>query len=120
MKVVVRHEAMAVARARPVGASLDEGDLVDRLPASDVGVDERIERDERKARSLEALAQLKPDERTALLLKAHGLLPGISCLADEAPRSRAARCVLGFRRAGPGSTFSGSGPGSGGPAARET
>jgi hypothetical protein len=35
-------------------------------------VQERIEREERNARSLEALAQLKPDERTALLLKAEG------------------------------------------------
>ena len=74
MKVVVRHEAMALGRARSAtaGASLDENELADRLPASDLGVHERIERDFRVARSLEALAQLKPDERTALLLKAEG------------------------------------------------
>ena len=42
------------------------------LPAPGAAVDERVERDERVARSLEALARIKPDQRTALLLKAEG------------------------------------------------
>jgi RNA polymerase sigma factor (sigma-70 family) len=67
LKVVVRNEALAIRRARAQGE-----ELTDRVAASGAGVDERAERDERMARSLEALARLKPDERTALLLKAEG------------------------------------------------
>ena len=72
LKVVVRHEAMALRRGRIDGVPLDADDLAERLPAPHVAVQERIEREERSARSREALAQLKPDERTALLLKAEG------------------------------------------------
>ena len=67
LKVVVRNEALAIRRGRSEGDELTE-----RLPSPGAGVDERAERDERLARSLEALARLKPDERTALLLKAEG------------------------------------------------
>jgi RNA polymerase sigma factor (sigma-70 family) len=73
LKVVVRHEAMAIRRARVESLPLEGEDLADRLPAPGVAVDERAERNERLARSLQALARLKPDERTALLLKAQGL-----------------------------------------------
>lgn len=67
LKVVVRNEALAIRRAR---SQVDE--LTEHVPAAGAAVDERAERDERLARSLEALARLKPDERTALLLKAEG------------------------------------------------
>jgi RNA polymerase sigma factor (sigma-70 family) len=67
LKVVVRNEALALRRARS-----DGDELTERLPSPGAAVDERAERDERLARSLEALARLKPDERTALLLKAEG------------------------------------------------
>ena len=72
LKVVVRHEAIAIRRARSESAAVDGDDVTERLPAPGAGVDERAERDERLAHSLEALARLKPDERTALLLKAEG------------------------------------------------
>jgi DNA-directed RNA polymerase specialized sigma24 family protein len=72
LKVVVRHEALAIRRARTEAAPLEGNDLSERLAAPGAGVDERAERDERPARSLEALARLKHDERTALLLKAQG------------------------------------------------
>jgi RNA polymerase sigma factor (sigma-70 family) len=72
LKVVVRHEAMALRRARLQGLPLDDDDLAERIPSPDVAVQERIEREERNARSREAMARLKPDERTALLLKAEG------------------------------------------------
>jgi RNA polymerase sigma factor (sigma-70 family) len=72
IKVVVRHEAMALRRARLQGTPLEVDDLAERIPAPDVAVQERIEREERNARSREAMARLKPDERTALLLKAEG------------------------------------------------
>ena len=73
LKVVVRHEAMAVQRASTAAIPLETGDLAERFAAPDATVEERIEREERTAQSLEALAGLKPDERTALLLKANGL-----------------------------------------------
>jgi RNA polymerase sigma factor (sigma-70 family) len=72
VKVVVRNEALALRRARSHGVPLDADDVAERIAAPDVAVQERIEREERNARSVEALAQLKPDERTALLLKAEG------------------------------------------------
>jgi RNA polymerase sigma factor (sigma-70 family) len=72
LKVVVRHEAMALRRARLRGTPLEADDLAERIPAPDLAVQERIEREERNARSREAMARLKPDERTALLLKAEG------------------------------------------------
>jgi RNA polymerase sigma factor (sigma-70 family) len=72
LKVVVRHEALAVRRARADGAPLDPLDVAERVPSPDVAVQERIEREERLDHSREALARLKPDERTALLLKAEG------------------------------------------------
>jgi RNA polymerase sigma factor (sigma-70 family) len=71
LKVVVRNEAVGVRRGR-TGMHADAVDLVERLAAEDAPVDELVERRERVARSHEALARLKPDERTALLLKAEG------------------------------------------------
>ncbi len=73
LKVVVRHEAMAVQRAAAAAIPVEAADLELRLPVSDIAVEERIEREERTAHSIEALGRLKPDERTALLLKAKGL-----------------------------------------------
>src|SRR5688500_12491223 len=55
LKVVVRHEAMAVRRARASGVPLDALDAAERVPAPDAAVQERIEREERVARSREAL-----------------------------------------------------------------
>jgi RNA polymerase sigma factor (sigma-70 family) len=71
LKVVVRNEAIAVRRERAEGTALDES-IADRVAAADPPVEERSEREERVARSVEALAHLKPDERTALLLQAEG------------------------------------------------
>jgi RNA polymerase sigma factor (sigma-70 family) len=92
LKVVVRHEAMALRRARLQGVPLGADDAAERIPAPDVAVQERIEREERNARSLEALAQLKPDERTALLLKAEGY-----SYREIARLSGAGRVPLGAR-----------------------
>jgi RNA polymerase sigma factor (sigma-70 family) len=72
LKVVVRNEALDIRRARGTGVPLDAVDVGERLPSSDAAVHELMERDERVARSREAIAQLKPDERTALLLNAEG------------------------------------------------
>ena len=72
LKVVLRHEALALRQKHADGSPLEDRDLESRLPADTAAVEERLESDERTARSLEALGRLKPDERTALLLKAEG------------------------------------------------
>ena len=70
LKVVVRHEALAIRRARSESVSAEELDLV---AASDRSVEEVIASGERVSRSAEALRALKPDEAKALMMKAHGL-----------------------------------------------
>ena len=73
MRVVVKHEAMAVRRARHDSVNRDEPDLDATVAADARGVDERVASTERVARSVEALRALKPDEAKALMLKAEGL-----------------------------------------------
>jgi RNA polymerase sigma factor (sigma-70 family) len=79
MHTVTKREAMAVRRARErllaarVPAAPDDDPLpLDSLPGPGPGPAERAERRERVARSSEALATLKPQERRALVLKAEG------------------------------------------------
>ena len=78
MHTVTKREAMAVRRARDrlLGAQLPardgDGDGLDSLPGERPGPGERAERRERVARSADALAALKPQERRALVLKAEG------------------------------------------------
>ncbi|MGH2994297.1 MAG: RNA polymerase sigma factor [Solirubrobacterales bacterium] len=79
MHTVTKREAMAVRRSRErllsgrVPPDWDgESGGVDSFAAERPGPAERAERRERVARSAEALAALKPQERRALLLKAEG------------------------------------------------
>jgi len=79
MHVVTKHEAMAVRRARermlggaPLGSAAREPTALDALPSERPGPGELAERRERVAHSATALAALKPQERTALALKAEG------------------------------------------------
>jgi RNA polymerase sigma factor (sigma-70 family) len=73
LKVVVRHEAMAIRRTRAQLVAADDIDL-DAVPHDAArGVEERFAATERARRSAEALRALKPDEAKALLMKAHGL-----------------------------------------------
>jgi RNA polymerase sigma factor (sigma-70 family) len=73
LKVVVRHEAMAIRRARTESVSGEDVD-VDALVARDErAVEDKVASDERVRRSAEALRALKPDEAKALMMKAHGL-----------------------------------------------
>ncbi|MBE2319085.1 RNA polymerase sigma factor [Solirubrobacter sp. CPCC 204708] len=72
MRVVVKHEAMAIRKAR--AASVDATDT--DFDASESGlreVSDAVAGGERVGRSVEALKALKPDEARALLLKAEGL-----------------------------------------------
>ena len=76
LKVVVRHEALAVRRGRGEAESGGEVDL-DAHPAPDQrSLDELVAGRERAGRVAEALRRLKPDEARALLLKADGLSYG--------------------------------------------
>jgi RNA polymerase sigma factor (sigma-70 family) len=73
LKVVVRHEAMAIRRMRSRLLAGEEVDL-DGLDGADArSVEEQIAATERVRRSAEALRALKPDEAKALVMKAHGL-----------------------------------------------
>jgi RNA polymerase sigma factor (sigma-70 family) len=72
LKVVVKHEALAVRRGR-AGVAGEEVDL-DAVPAvAQRTVEERLESNERVERSAEVMRRLKRDEARALMLKAEGL-----------------------------------------------
>ncbi len=72
LKVVVKHEALAVRRAR-AGVTSEEVDL-DAVPAvAQRSIEERLESAERVSRSAEVMRRLKRDEARALMLKAEGL-----------------------------------------------
>src|SRR4051812_39413579 len=73
MRVVVKHEAMAIRRARQESVDHEDSDLDARLPAGLREVADEVAGGERVERSVEALTALKPDEARALLLKAEGL-----------------------------------------------
>lgn len=80
MQVVVRREALALRRARErlLGRAAageapgEETDPLSGVACERPGPLERAERREAAARALRLLAQLKPDERRALILKAQG------------------------------------------------
>jgi RNA polymerase sigma factor (sigma-70 family) len=73
LKVVIRHEAMAIRRARSESVTGEELDFDEFVPATGRSVDEEIAATERVRRSAEALRALKPDEAKALMMKANGL-----------------------------------------------
>jgi RNA polymerase sigma factor (sigma-70 family) len=73
MKVVVRHEAYAIRRARGDCVADPDLDLDAIIPAAERSVEEQVLSGDRVSRSAEALRALKPDEARALMLKAHGL-----------------------------------------------
>jgi RNA polymerase sigma factor (sigma-70 family) len=72
MRVVVKHEAMAIRRSRAQSVDRDDIDL-DASVALARDVEDEVAGGERVDRSVEALRALKPDEAKALMLKAHGL-----------------------------------------------
>jgi RNA polymerase sigma factor (sigma-70 family) len=73
LKVVIRHEAMAIRRARTESVTGEELDLDAFVPGPGRSVEDQIASGERVRRSAEALRALKPDEAKALMMKAHGL-----------------------------------------------
>ena len=73
LKVVIRHEAMAIRHARSDCLPDGDLDLDAHVPAPQRSVEEQVLSGDRVSRSAEALRALKPDEARALMLKAHGL-----------------------------------------------
>src|SRR3954465_4835802 len=72
MRVVVKHEAMAIRRGRQESVAREDVDL-DASVGALRDVEEQVAGGERVERSVEALRALKPDEAKALMLKAQGL-----------------------------------------------
>jgi RNA polymerase sigma factor (sigma-70 family) len=73
LRVVVKHEAMAIRRGRLDSVDRDDVDLDSSVHSGLREVDDEVAGGERIDRSVEALRALKPDEARALLLKAEGL-----------------------------------------------
>jgi RNA polymerase sigma factor (sigma-70 family) len=73
LKVVIRHEAMAIRRARSESVADEELDFDAFSAGGERSVDDQIASSERVRRAAEALRALKPDEAKALMMKAHGL-----------------------------------------------
>src|SRR5215211_1755865 len=73
LRVVVKHEAIAIRSRNTEYLPSDVVEEDDRAAAAQRPVDDLLAGRERVRRSKEALARLKPDEAKALLLKAQGL-----------------------------------------------
>jgi RNA polymerase sigma factor (sigma-70 family) len=73
LHTVVKHEAMAIREARMRMVAAEEVDLDEHERSAAPTPDERVVAFDRTARAAEALGRLKPQEVTALWLKAQGL-----------------------------------------------
>ena len=73
LKVVVKHEALAIRRQHSEAVPVEDVELDGRALEAQRPVDELLAARERVTRSAEALRRLKPDEAQALMLKAQGL-----------------------------------------------
>ena len=73
LRVVVKHEAMAIRRGRLDSVDRDGVDLDTSVHGGLREVEDHVAGGARVDRSVEALRSLKPDEARALLLKAEGL-----------------------------------------------
>jgi hypothetical protein len=105
LKVVVKHEALAVRRGR-AGVAGEEIDL-DAVPAvAQRSVEERLESAERVERSAEVMRRLKRDEARALMLKAERMLsvarlratPSFLGLLSQDPAPHCARPATSRKR----------------------
>ena len=75
MQVVTRREALALRRSRErlLGPSSDDhGDSLDKVACDLPDPQERLERREQVTDAVRLLLELKPQERLALVLQAHG------------------------------------------------
>ncbi|HEX2086063.1 MAG TPA: sigma-70 family RNA polymerase sigma factor, partial [Solirubrobacteraceae bacterium] len=101
LHVVVRHEALAVRRARSQLVGVDEEAALDALDDARhvASVEERSERFDELARAAEALQRLKPQEVTALWLKAEGLSYDEIARRQGWTYTKVNRCITEGRRA---------------------
>jgi RNA polymerase sigma factor (sigma-70 family) len=101
MTVVTKREAMAVRRSRerllaPPPLDLGDGPLPDPLetaPCELPGPAERAERSELVAEAWAALAALKPNERLAVVLQAHGYSYAEICALCGWTYTKVNRCL---------------------------
>jgi RNA polymerase sigma factor (sigma-70 family) len=101
LHVVVKNEARAVRQARLQLVGSEEADLDARATVADGEADaeERALRFDRLSRSAEALARLKPQELTALWLKAQGLSYTEIAERQRWTYTKVNRCLTEGRRA---------------------
>ena len=99
--VVVRHEALAVRRARSSLVGVEDEAALDALDDARhvASVEERSERFDDLARAAEALQRLKPQEVTALWLKAEGLSYDEIARRQNWTYTKVNRCITEGRRA---------------------
>jgi RNA polymerase sigma factor (sigma-70 family) len=98
LRTVVKHEALAVRAARLRLVSPGEPDLDLYVSDDAPSADERAASLERLGRSVEALAQLKPQEVRALVLKAHGYSYLEICRITGWTYTKVNRCLTEGRR----------------------
>jgi RNA polymerase sigma factor (sigma-70 family) len=99
VKTVVKHEAFFLRRHRERHAPVtDDGELGDRPTPATITTDQ-AERYERLRQGAEALRQLKPQERRALLLKAQGYSYAEICAVTGWTYTKVNRCLTEGRQA---------------------
>ncbi|HEX8123046.1 MAG TPA: sigma-70 family RNA polymerase sigma factor [Solirubrobacteraceae bacterium] len=101
LHVVVRHEALAVRRARSSLVGVEDESTLDALDDARhvASVEERSERFDELSRAAEALQRLKPQEVTALWLKAEGLSYDEIAERQGWTYTKVNRCITEGRRA---------------------
>lgn len=99
LHVVVRNEAKAVRTMRLELVGSEEANLDAHRAERQTEIDERAVQGDRMARSAEALARLKPQEVTALWLKAQGLSYAEIAERQNWTATKVNRCLVEGRRA---------------------
>jgi RNA polymerase sigma factor (sigma-70 family) len=99
LHVVVKHEAMAVRQARLELVGTEEAALDAAAADGAEGAEDRVLRWDRLSRSAEALQRLKPQELTALWLKASGMSYAEIAARQGWTYTKVNRCVTEGRRA---------------------
>jgi RNA polymerase sigma factor (sigma-70 family) len=98
LRKVVKHEALAVRATRQASVSRAEVDVDQHEASSLPDDDEQIARFERLGRAAEALQRLKPQEITALVLKAEGHSYREICEQTGWTYTKVNRCITEGRR----------------------
>jgi RNA polymerase sigma factor (sigma-70 family) len=105
-RTVIKHEALAVRKSRerilgrPASAGRDDEseDWVSLIPSPSDGPDDRVVKQEKVARSREALAKLKPHELKALTMLAEGYSYAEIARINSWTRTKVNRCLAEGRQ----------------------